>query len=584
MNNGNDMVGWSGSPNSLSGSPNTYAGGPIQAFLWNSSQGIVGLGFLAGCTNSQANSINDSNQIVGICFNWDPINTENSNTAFIWTSGAGMAQLVSSNIGGTNSGANAISAGGIAVGSSQIGGTNQAVAWAPGQNAVVLNTLVTNLNVDGWTNITEAGGINSYGMIVGDGLKTNGVRHAFILYPAAAPAGQCVPPPSGMVGWWPGDGNANDISGNGLNGVLMNGTSFAPGVVGQAFNFDGVSNYVQVATTDSLNPVQGQGWTVEGWIRPATNIGEMPIAQKGNEMGTTDPYDYGRQYWTFGTDESKLIFEVGHTGYNVESMISSNGIALNQWSHVAVVVTNIGGPGDSYTFYINGTNAGTQIAIEGSVASITTTEPLRIGAAKDWNDIVSYHFQGQIDELAIYNRALSASEIAAIYSAGSAGKCKPLEMITQPQSQTGFWGGNVTLSVTASSISPPLYYQWLQNGVPIANATNATLVLNNLQSTNAGSYTVVVTDSAGNAMTSNPANLTVNAAVVSIALYAGVTISGVVGQTYGIQSTINLNNTNSWAGMTNITLSTPSQIWYDAQPANQSQCFYRVVAGPISIP
>ena len=74
---------------------------------------------------------------------------------------------------------------------------------------------------------------------------------------------------------------------------------------------------------------------------------------------------------------------------------------------------------------------------------------------------------------------------------------------------------------------------------------------------------------------------------VSIALYAGfpgLTIDGVVGQTYGVQSTLDLSNTNSWVGRTNITLTTPTYLWYDSQPATQPQTYYRVLPGPISIP
>jgi hypothetical protein len=65
---------------------------------------------------------------------------------------------------------------------------------------------------------------------------------------------------------------------------------------------------------------------------------------------------------------------------------------------------------------------------------------------------------------------------------------------------------------------------------------------------------------------------------------AGVTIAGVVGYTYGIQATTDLSTTTSWAGVANVTLSVPTQVWYDSQPATRSQRFYRVLPGPISIP
>ena len=133
--------------------------------------------------------------------------------------------------------------------------------------------------------------------------------------------------------------------------------------------------------------------------------------------------------------------------------------------------------------------------------------------------------------------------------------------------------------------APPVSYQWQKNGLPIANATNANLVLASLLATNAGSYTVVVSDSASNAMTCNPANLSVYVAGVNMAVdgvhNAGLTMTGVTGQTYGIQASTNLS---SWFGVTNITLTSPTQVWQDLQSAMLKQRYYRVVQGPISIP
>jgi hypothetical protein len=66
--------------------------------------------------------------------------------------------------------------------------------------------------------------------------------------------------------------------------------------------------------------------------------------------------------------------------------------------------------------------------------------------------------------------------------------------------------------------------------------------------------------------------------------YPVLHIDGPVNSAYGVQSTLDLSNTNSWVGQTNITLTTPTYLWYDSQPANQPQTYYRVVPGPISVP
>jgi hypothetical protein len=61
----------------------------------------------------------------------------------------------------------------------------------------------------------------------------------------------CVPPPAGLVSWWPGEGNAQDITGPN-DGTLQGGTTFE-GIVGQAFRFDGTNDYIRVRHHPSLN-------------------------------------------------------------------------------------------------------------------------------------------------------------------------------------------------------------------------------------------------------------------------------------------------------------------------------------------
>jgi len=169
LNNKNEMVGGMSSCHYCTG----------QAFFWSSEKGLVSLGFLPGFVSSGAVGINDDSQVVGNCQNSD-----GTSAAFIWTAEAGMAQLASGGIGGASHyWTRGISAGNIAVGSCQIGGTNVAVAWPPGRDAVNLTSLVP--APGGWVGISTAVGINSSGMIVGIGLRTNGVSHACLLYPVS---------------------------------------------------------------------------------------------------------------------------------------------------------------------------------------------------------------------------------------------------------------------------------------------------------------------------------------------------------------------------------------------------------------
>jgi hypothetical protein len=143
------------------------------------------------------------------------------------------------------------------------------------------------------------------------------------------------------------------------------------------------------------------------------------------------------------------------------------------------------------------------------------------------------------------------------------------------------WGQNAVLTVGAVG-SGSLSYQWYFNGQAIGGATASSYALNGIQFTNAGLYSVVVSSAYGS-VTNTAYQVVVNPANTSIGLFAGVTIEGTVGYNYNIQSTTNLSDPNSWVTLTNITLTSPIQIWYDGSsdvhnPSNP-QKFYQVLPG-----
>jgi len=134
------------------------------------------------------------------------------------------------------------------------------------------------------------------------------------------------------------------------------------------------------------------------------------------------------------------------------------------------------------------------------------TAPLLIGEA-----LYQSPFNGLIDEPSIYSRALSAAEIASIYAAGGSGKCvmpRAPYIYGQPTNKVVAVGGSVTFSVAAGG-TRPLGYQWSFGGSALDGATNASLTLTNVQFSQAGNYSVVITNVAGTASSSN-ATLSVN--------------------------------------------------------------------------
>lgn len=226
------------------------------------------------------------------------------------------------------------------------------------------------------------------------------------MIPPAQVSAVCIQPPEGQVNWWPGDGNANDIIG-GKHGTLQNGATFAPGEVGQAFSFDGVDDYVNIPAPDfTTNTI-----TFTAWVNGVPVTGFSGIMYSRN-----DPQPVGMGYGG-GTTAGKLSYTWNNDNPSTYNWDSGLIIPQNQWAFVAVTIDS--NKAVAYLCSSSGCNSATN-----SIAHISQTlnGNFRIGS-----DAVASNrlFRGKIDEISIYNRALTAGEIQAIFNAGSAGQCKP---------------------------------------------------------------------------------------------------------------------------------------------------------------
>ena len=238
-----------------------------------------------------------------------------------------------------------------------------------------------------------------------------------------AVAQTCAPPPPNMVSWWPGEGNANDIQGT--NNGTLNGVTFAPGKVGQAFSCGGGDRYVDVGT--NLSSIGGD-ISVVTWIKTGPNSFYQYIA--GNRT-PTPPYEQGWELACLGNgDGGTIAFYAGGGAHGYRTGLSNT--RDNQWHHVAGVRN-----GATYSVYVDG-------VIENGVgfsdaSDISSTAPLYIGKTSAGADPVT-RFAGLVDEFQVYNRALSASEVQAIYNAGSEGTCRPC--IPPPPNMVSWWPGD----------------------------------------------------------------------------------------------------------------------------------------------
>src|ERR1019366_9359794 len=307
----------------------------------------------------------------------------------------------------------------------------------------------------------------------------------------------CAPPPSGLVSWWRAEGNGNDAAGTNT-ATLQGGLSFTNGQVGQCFQFNGVDASLRVPASSTLNVGAGGGLTIECWIDPVSVSAQMPIVEWNS--GT-----FGVMFWVAvptlygGGGPGSLYAGLFDTASGSHSLATPGGtLSANRYQHVAMTYDKSSG---AAALYLNGV-VGAQANL--GVFTPGTTADLNIGF-RPYGGAAGTRFQGQMDEISLYSRALSASEIQAIYNADGAGKCTALTapfITSQPTNQTVTAGGTATFTVAAGG-TPALSYQWRLNGTNIAGATGTSLALSNVQPAQAGNYAVVVTNDYGSTNSAN---------------------------------------------------------------------------------
>lgn len=234
----------------------------------------------------------------------------------------------------------------------------------------------------------------------------------FILGVDGARAQMCAPVPTGLVSAFSGDGNTLDPRSR-SNGTLQNGASYAGGEVGQAFSLDGVDDQVTFPHVELQNT--GSGLTLEAWIYPVTTPHGATIVQQ-RSPGNIGGYVLELVNTPFGPANAIgfYVYDIGSGSVQVQS--PANAITPNTWQHVAGTYD-----GSFLRIYVNGVEVASQSAP--GYSAKPSTEPIVVG-----RNVVntSLAFNGKIDEVAIYNRGLAPTEIAAIYNAGTSGKCGPI--------------------------------------------------------------------------------------------------------------------------------------------------------------
>jgi len=214
---------------------------------------------------------------------------------------------------------------------------------------------------------------------------------------------------SGLVGYWTFNGTdisgttAYDRSGKGNNGTLTNSPTKVAGKLGQGLSLiDTLSKYIEIPDTSALR-LTGGG-TITAWIKPnSLNAIAATIVDKGTtNTSTTDGYRFNI------TTSGQIGIRVNA---NTATKSTDNAYSFGKWTFAVGVIK----PDGSVALYSNGVNV---TGTPGSaVLPPDTTGVMRIGARATGTD---RNFDGVIDDVHIYNRALSASEVVALYKLGTA--------------------------------------------------------------------------------------------------------------------------------------------------------------------
>ena len=214
---------------------------------------------------------------------------------------------------------------------------------------------------------------------------------------------------NGLVAYYPFSGNAGDSSGNGNHGTVNGATLTSDrfGNAGKAYSFDGLSNYVDLGSTPSLNSLQ-VNFTLSYWINKLSSENGMIIASYTSGFaGAGWRYHSGVR----GDSLDSRFMRSDNINWSVNTA-KGGSINQNVWQHICVVRN-----GEIFSTYINGLLNSTAVVPSVSIntPSMNSLAETKIGI--NWPAFPNYeYFNGKIDDIRIYNRALTQAEITYLAS------------------------------------------------------------------------------------------------------------------------------------------------------------------------
>lgn len=243
-----------------------------------------------------------------------------------------------------------------------------------------------------------------------------------ILFTAIPCFTQSIPsyiPSDGLIGWWPFKGNATDESGNGNNGTVNCAvlTEDRFGNANSAYSFDGIDDFINAGY---VNEISGSSQlSVSYWINSplnfqynaAGNYGTVIGHWKNDEDFPGSPIGYQDAIYGDGNFAASFIGAQG-------SLASQNIIGANSWQNITVVYNGALTTNERVALYLNGNFIQFIIVnnVPSQIGSTATRTYLGAACGPDGVDDAWSHFNGTIDDVGIWNRALNANEIQQLYT------------------------------------------------------------------------------------------------------------------------------------------------------------------------
>lgn len=314
-------------------------------------------------------------------------------------------------------------------------------------------------------------------------------------------------PPPGLVAAYAMDEGTGttttDWAGGGLNGAIAGATWTTQGKFGSALAFDGVNDWVTVLDANTIDFTSAM--TLEAWVFPTANgsgswrnvlMKERPGGEVFNLYANADT-------------NAPVVYVV--RAALPDAPLDARGtsqLPLNTWTHLSVTFDNT-----TLRLYVNGVQAGTR-AVAGPL--LTSSGVLRIGGNGVWGEF----FAGRIDEVRLYNRALSATEIQADMSAPiGVDTTPPMRSNGQPTGALPAGTTQTTLSLTTNENAtcrygpvPGVAFGSLPNAFTTTGGAAHATTLSGLANGNSYSYYVRCRDAAGNA---NPNDFSIGFSVAN---------------------------------------------------------------------